>query len=165
MSGTRRWLTGALVPLLAVAGAGPLPARADLSDESALAARFAPIVRLVEQPEACGPGEPYEPTDVDVLFDEPTVALRGPRNAADLVKIGPSVDDVAGRYEYHLDFPGAPLTPGCDYERWARRLTAGTRPTVYSHVASEAGRGSWHCSIGCSIRSTTSTICTRATGR
>ena len=26
----------------------------------------------------CGPGEPYEPIDVDLLFDEPTVALRGP---------------------------------------------------------------------------------------
>ena len=29
----------------------------------------------------CGPGEPYEPIDVDALFGEPTVALRGPWGA------------------------------------------------------------------------------------
>ena len=54
-------------------------APADLADEQALADRFAPVVRLVEQEEECGPGEPYDPLDVDLLFDnEPTVALRGP---------------------------------------------------------------------------------------
>jgi hypothetical protein len=115
-------------------------ARADLADETALAERFAPVIRLVEQPEECGPGEPYEPTDVDVLFAEPTVALRGPWNRTDLVKIGPTAQDLAGGlYEYHLDFPGDPLNPGCGYERWARRLTATSAPTVYSHVASDPG--------------------------
>ena len=29
--------------------------------------------------------------------------------------------------------------PGCDYERWSRRLAAGSEPTVYAHVATEAG--------------------------
>ena len=72
-----------------------------------------------------------------MLFDEPTVALRGPWNASDLVKIGPAAEDLAGRYEYHLDFPGSALDPGCDYERWARRLTTGSAPTVYAHVAGE----------------------------
>jgi hypothetical protein len=97
-------------------------------------------VRLVEQTEECGPGEPYEPMDVDVLFDEPTVALRGPWNPADLVEIGPSADDLTqGRYEYHLDFPGHALNPGCTYERWARRLTEGQDPAVYAHVATDPG--------------------------
>ena len=27
--------------------------------------------------------------------------------------------------------------PGCDYERWARRVTADTQPTTYAHVAQE----------------------------
>ena len=99
--------------------------------------RYAPVLRLVEQPEQCGPGEPYEPTDVDVLFDEETVALRGPWRKSDLVKIAPATEDLLGRYEYHLDFPGDPLNPGCDYERWARRLTAGTAPTAYAHVAND----------------------------
>ena len=63
---------------VAVAASILVPAaRADLGDETALAQRFAPEVRLVEQVEECGPGEPYVPTDIDVLLDEPTVAFRG----------------------------------------------------------------------------------------
>ena len=129
----------ASAPVLVVLAALVLaaPAGADLSDETALAARHAPVVRLVEQVEECGHGEPYRPTDVDLLFDEPTVALRGPWNPVDLVKIGPDADDIAGLYEYHLDFPGHALDPGCDYERWDRRLREGHEPTVYAHVASE----------------------------
>jgi hypothetical protein len=115
-------------------------AAADLRDEQALAKRYAPVVRLVAQPEPCGHGEPYEPLDVNVLFDEPSVALRGPWNATDLVKIGPSAFDLVGRYDYHLDFPGEALDPGCDYERWARRISEGSKPTVYAHVATEADR-------------------------
>ena len=104
--------------------------------------------------------------DVNALFDEPTVALRGPWNPVDLVKIAPSARDLVGLYEYHLDFPGNALQPGCDYERWARRITEGSEPTVYAHVASEAGaRASSLFSTGSSTPSTTSTISTRATGR
>jgi hypothetical protein len=112
-------------------------ASAELADETALAERYAPVVRLVEQPEECGPGEPWEPTDVNLLFDEPTVALRGPWNPADLVKIAPTAEDLVNRFEYHLDFPGNALEPGCDYERWARRLTDGADPAVYAHVATD----------------------------
>jgi hypothetical protein len=137
MRAASRSLVGTVVVLLALAAAPS--AAAALSDEQALAARFAPVVRLVEQTEECGPGEPYRPMDVDLLFDEPTVALRGPWNAGDLVKIGPSAGDLVDRYEYHLDFPGNPLNPGCDYERWSRRLTAGSEPAVYAHVAGDGG--------------------------
>ena len=59
-----------LLPSLA-SGAGP-------SDEQALAKRFAPVVELVAQAHECGNGESYEPIDVDALFGQPTVALRGP---------------------------------------------------------------------------------------
>ena len=129
----------ALLVVLAagVALAAAPAAAADLADETALAEKYAPVVRLVEQTEECGPGEPYVPTDVDVLFGDPTVALRGPWNAFDLVKIGPAADDLAGLYEYHLDFPGNALDPGCTYELWARRLTEGSEPAVYAHVVSE----------------------------
>ena len=75
--------------------------------------------------------------DVDALFGDSTVALRGPWNASDLVKIGPTADDLAGLFEYHLDFPGNALEPGCTYELWARRLTQGSEPAIYAHVASE----------------------------
>jgi len=129
-----------LLLLVAAALVVPSLARADLQDERALARKFSPVVRIVEQKEECGPGEPYEPMDVDALFDEDTVALRGPWNDVDLVKIAPTARDLVGRYEYHLDFPGSPLSPGCGYERWARRITEGDRPTVYAHVATDPDR-------------------------
>ena len=131
-----------MLALAVLAAALVLPAagRADLTDEQALADRFAPVVRLVEQDEECGPGEPYEPIDVDLLFGENTVALRGPWNTTDLVQIGPEAANLADRYEYHLDYPGNALDPGCDYERWNRRLTEGSPPTVYAHVVGDPGQ-------------------------
>jgi len=117
----------------------PAVGRADLGDEQALADRFAPVLLLVAQDEECGPGEPYEPIDVDLLFGENTVALRGPWNTTDLVKIGPEATDLVNRFEYHLDYPGSALDPGCDYEIWNRRLTDGSSPTVYAHVATDPG--------------------------
>ncbi|HEY7732494.1 MAG TPA: hypothetical protein VH950_16555 [Gaiellaceae bacterium] len=126
--------------LLAGALAWCQPAAADLADETALAEKFAPVVRLVEQEEECGPGEPYDPLDVGLLLDgEPTVALRGPWNRTDLVRIGPAAGDLVDRYEYHLDFPGNPLDAGCSYETWSRRLAEGSDPVVYAHVATEPG--------------------------
>ena len=100
-------------------------AAADLADERALAEKYAPVVRIVEQEDVCDYGEPFIPTDIDLLLDEQTVALRGPWNVTDLVEIGPSADDLVDRFEYHLDFPGNALSPGCDYNRWAQRLTEG----------------------------------------
>jgi hypothetical protein len=115
-------------------------AHANLRDEQALAEHHAPVVRLVEQTEECGHGEPYIPTDVDVLLGDPTVALRGPWNGTDLVQIGPRAEDLVNRFDYHLDFPGDPLKPGCDYETWSRRLTKDSQPTVYAHVVTEPAR-------------------------
>ncbi len=77
------------------------------------------------------------PTDIDDLLGDDTVALRGPWNPTDLIEVGPTADDLVGKFEYHLDFPGDPLDAGCDYQRWARRLTEGSEPVVYAHVATE----------------------------
>ena len=116
-------------------------ASAGTGAEQALAERYAPVVRLVTQEKECGPGEPYRPVDVDVLFGADTVSLRGPWNRTDLIAIGPSAAQLGqGLYGYHLDFPGDALNPGCSYEQWERRIAAGTKPTVYAHVATEAGR-------------------------
>jgi hypothetical protein len=118
-------------------------AAADLQDEQALAERHAPVVRLVQQQDVddvCSYGEPFVPTDIDLLLEEPTVALRGPWNRTDLVKIGPVADDLVNRFEYHLDFPGDALDPGCSYNRWAQRLTEGSEPAVYAHVVGERGK-------------------------
>jgi hypothetical protein len=124
--------------LAIVASALVFAGAASAQAEEELAERYAPVVRLVEQEEECGPGEPYEPIDIDAILDEDTVSLRGPWRSNDLVTIAPSADDLGrGLYEYNLDFPGDALNPGCDYERWARRITEGTGPTVYAHVAQE----------------------------
>jgi hypothetical protein len=124
-----------LVALVAAAAVViPQVASAALVDETELAERYVPLVRLVAQAQDCGYGEPYEPIEVDLLFDQPTVSLRGPWNPTDLVEIGPVAADLPGLYEYHLDFPGNALSAGCDYERWANRLTRNKKPTVYAHV-------------------------------
>jgi hypothetical protein len=126
------WLLGA------AALAAPAAALGGLTDEQALADQYAPVVRLVTQEKECGPGEPYQPIDVNALFGEPTVALRGPWAASGVVKIGPTAKDLSkGLYQYHLDFPGNALDPGCDYERWQQRVTEGHHPTVYAHVATD----------------------------
>jgi hypothetical protein len=120
-----------------VALALPATALADRPQETALAHKYAPVVRLVADTD-CEPGEPYVPIPVDLLFDEPTVALRGPWQNAGVVKIGPSAEDLSrGLYQYHLDFPGSALDPGCDYLHWQRRLTVGHQPAVYAHVATD----------------------------
>ncbi|HEX4520271.1 MAG TPA: hypothetical protein VH063_11890 [Gaiellaceae bacterium] len=113
-------------------------AAAAASPEEQLIAKYAPITRLVEQKHVCGAGEPYRPIDVSTLFGQDTVALRGPWNTNDLVKIGPTRKDLgAGLPGYHLDFPGSPLAPGCGYELWERRITRGTKPTIYGHIAKQ----------------------------
>jgi hypothetical protein len=136
--GHRRALTAtAAVAAALVVGAGGTAA-ADVQDD--LAQRYAPVTRLVDQPEECGPGEPYRPSDVEAFMGEPTVALRGPWTTNDLVGIAPTAEDLGeGLYEHHLDFPGDPLQPGCDYERWAREVSQDTSPTTYAHIVTQAG--------------------------
>jgi hypothetical protein len=124
-----------LVALCALVGAPA--AAADVGAERELAEKYAPVVRLVEQAQECGAGEPFEPIDVDLLFGNREVAFRGPWTENDLVKIGPEATDLVGAFEHHLDFPGDALDPGCTYEEWSRRLTPGHTPTVYAHVASQ----------------------------
>jgi hypothetical protein len=107
-----------------------------------LAARYAPVVRLSEQEAPCASGESFEPIDVDALFGNDEVALRGPWQGANLVKIGPRASDLAsGRHGYGLDFPGNGLrSSACSYEEWQRRITNGRQPAVYAHVATEEGK-------------------------
>ncbi len=115
------------------AGSGATPA------ETALAAKYAPIVRLRIQDSCEGSTAPYEPIDVDLLMGNDEVALRGPWDRSNLVTVGPTAADLArGLWEYHLDFPGDALDPGCTYEDWAARLQAKAPPTAYARVVTEA---------------------------
>jgi hypothetical protein len=133
--------------LLALGVAGGLllvpaiPAHAADDPDQTLAEKFAPVVRIVHQAEQCGPGEPYQPSDVDRFLGRDDVALRGPWESDDLVKVAPTAAGLSrGLDGYHLDFPGNPLKPGCDYEKWADGVVGGSQPTTYAHVVGEAGR-------------------------
>jgi hypothetical protein len=118
-----------------------VPAAAAGDPEQELAERYAPRIHLVEQPEPCGVGEPFRPSDVEPLFGADSVALRGPWTQQDLIEVGPTAEDLRKPLRgYSLDFPGNPLRPGCTYEEWADRLWRGSPPTVYAHVATEAGK-------------------------
>ncbi len=135
----RLFLVAATALGTAVAWAGPAAAQPS-SAEVELAEKYAPVVRLQVQEEECGEGEPYEPTDVNALLPDEGVVLRGPWDRTNVVQVAPTAGDLDGRWEYHLDFPGDALEPGCTYELWSRRITAGAEPTVYAHVATEPGR-------------------------
>lgn len=139
----RLWATAALIIILGVLGvrAGPVPAAVAPSDPVAvLAHKYAPVLRLKEVPDSCGIGEPYVPIDVNLLMDNPEVALRGPWDPTSIVKVGPTAHDLAqGLFGYHLDFPGNALQPGCTYEEWQHHLVGGGRPMVYARVVTQAG--------------------------
>jgi len=52
----------------------------------------------------------------------------------------PSAADLWGLGEnYYLDLPGDPIHPGCEYEKDFRRWSAGTKPSVYAHIAADPG--------------------------
>lgn len=137
--GELRGSVGLLVAAALVC-ASAWPARGDDAVE-ALALRHAPVIRLVAQADACGPGEAFQPTDVVPLLASEEVALRGPWDRTNLVAIAPGADRLAaGLFGYHLDFPGDPLAPGCDYERWARRITRESEPVTWARLVAEPER-------------------------
>jgi hypothetical protein len=127
--------------LAALAAAVPATAHADASADLTLADRYAPVLRLVAQQTPCGAGEPYSPIDVDRVLGNDQVSLRGPWSGSNLVKVAPTGDDLAaGLPNYHLDFPGDALQPGCSYEQWQRDLERTGSPTTYARVVSQSGQ-------------------------
>jgi hypothetical protein len=122
---------------LALAG----PAHAQGNPALELVQRYAPVVRLVDQPEPCKHGEPFDPIDVDLVLDNREVALHGPWSTSYIVQIAPTGKDLStGLFGYHLDFPGHALDPGCTYETWSKQLEAGTKPRTYARVVGEQGK-------------------------
>ncbi|KAB7744675.1 hypothetical protein GA707_08770 [Nostocoides sp. F2B08] len=127
-------------PAWAVGAGQPSEATAAQDAERALAERFAPVVRLVRQDVPCGPGEPFRPSDVEIILDDPSVALIGPWGSDGDLRVGPTATDLGeGLFGYHLDMPGNPLEPGCDYEEWVRGIETTLPPTTYAHVVTEDG--------------------------
>jgi hypothetical protein len=135
-------LVSSLHPAAAAAAATAPPASSTpaSADDAALelAQRYAPVVRMVAQATPCERGDAFDPADVDAVLGRPEVALRGPWESADLVTIGPTADDLAGSgFDYHLDFPGDALDPGCAYEQWFDTVRPESAPTTYARVVGD----------------------------
>ena len=134
----------ALIAVLAVTGgtaAADEPAQQPASDDARqqLAERFAPILMLKEQDEACSSdGEQYRPGPVDIVLDNPEIALRQVSRNDPIVIRAPGASDLFGLGEgFFLDFPGNSLTPGCIYERDFRKYTGDRPAVIYAHVVQQ----------------------------
>ena len=126
-----------VVALAALAVAGRAAAA---TPEVQLAQRYAPALELSTDDRGCEDAAPFGPVNVNVVLDNDEVALRGPWDRTNVVKIAPTAQDLSrGLFDYHLDFPGDPLSPDCTYVTWQKRLDAqGKPPTAYAHVATDA---------------------------
>jgi len=132
-----------------LAVAGPAAAQDDSAARSAereLVDKHAPIVVLKAQDAACDPeGEPYAPTSVDIVLDNPEVLLRQLGEQNPVVKQAPSAGDLFGLNEgFFLDFPGSTFEPGCiyeqDFDKYTDTVTGERDVIVYAHVARQADR-------------------------
>jgi hypothetical protein len=136
----RRVASGFLAALiLSVAllhlGAGPAQAQSEDSAQQ-LVERFAPIIMVKQQSEDCdSDGEPYGPSAVDIVLDNPEVALRQVGRDDPIVTWAPSAADLIDLGEgFFLDFPGSSLSPECIYERDFNKYAADEPATVYAHI-------------------------------
>jgi len=135
MAGARRPILGVALAVSCLALAGRAAAA---TPEAQLADRYAPVVELPTDVYGCENGAPFVPTDVNVLAGNDEVVLRGPWDRVNVVKVAPTIQDLTpARVDYHLDFPGDPLNPGCTYVDWEKRLARTGKPTVYAHVATD----------------------------
>jgi hypothetical protein len=98
--------------------------------------KYSPVLSLQPQAKACGAGEAYRPTSVEVVLGRRKVLLRDPRG--NLVKRAPTSRDLWRLGPgYYIDLPGNPLNPGCGYERQFRNWDDGRPLSVYAHVATD----------------------------
>jgi hypothetical protein len=105
----------------------------------ALADRFAPVIMIKDQAGPCDvEGEPFVPMPVEIVLDNPEIALRQLSRDDPTVMRGPGARDLFELGEgFFLDFPGSSLTPGCIYERDFDKYSAPYAPTVYAHVVQQ----------------------------
>jgi hypothetical protein len=104
---------------------------------ASLAERYAPRVVVREQAEVCGPGEGFQPADVTDVLGRDDVLLRRSDGSG---RPAPTAQDLAASdAATHLDFPGNPLAPGCDYDEWSKQVSGATPPTLYANIATDPG--------------------------
>ena len=115
--------------------------------EQQLADKYVPIAELKTQTSECdSSGEQYLPAPVDVVFNDPQVALRervngGSSSTDPVIMRAPAAADLHDLgANYYLDLPGNPRDPGCGYAKWFRTRMAGYAPTTYAHVLTDDGK-------------------------
>jgi hypothetical protein len=140
MEGCR--VRGSRSPLLAAALVAcsllAVPASAEARESAAtkLADRYSPVIAVEPQRIACGSGEAYRPTVVNLVLDKPAVTLRD--SDGRIVRHAPTARDLAraSKSDY-LDLPGNPLAPGCGYEEQFKRWFDDRKPSAYVHIATD----------------------------
>lgn len=123
-----------------MAGAPVHAATAASGAAGELAAKYVPIVKLKQQTEPCDEdGEAYGPSPVTPILGNPDFTFLKDGVA---VMTGPTAQDLYEKPEgYAIDYPGSPLSAGCDYDELARSLGMGVppkAPTAYAHVTTQA---------------------------
>jgi len=102
---------------------------------------YSPIVMLRDQSDPCDTSqEQYQPTTVDTMLGNPKVELVDPDGK--VVTTAPTAAEIAGLGQgYHLDVPGNPLHPGCNYAKDFAALKAAEQapPITYARIATEKG--------------------------
>src|SRR5215218_2993986 len=134
------FIGGPAVPVRAEQPAAPRQTADDAAQQ--LAERFAPIMMLKQQSEDCDPdGEPYRPSPVEIVLDNPQVAIRQVGNGDPVVKWGPSASDLFGLNQgSYVDFPGSALSPACTYETDFWKYTGDKPAAVYAHIVHDPDR-------------------------
>ncbi len=132
-------LAGAVVMILPdVAGAQDDSSAAEME----LVERFAPVIALRSQSEACDTsGEQFAPAPAEIVLGNPHMLLRQIGVENPVVVRGPTAADLFNMGGgFYIDFPGDAFTPGCLYERDYQRYNDGRNAVVYAHVATQADR-------------------------
>jgi hypothetical protein len=74
------------------------------------------------------------------VLPSPDIALRGPWDATNVIKVAPTGADLAhGLFDYHLDFPGQAPSRGCTYDKWSHRINEGHAPVTYARLVADPG--------------------------
>ncbi len=133
-------MAAALGPGGTVVAGAQEPEQISLGDPGQeLVEQFAPIMMLKEQEEECSTdGEQYRPGPIDIVLDNPEVALRQVGRNDPVVMRAPGASDLFDLGEgFFLDFPGNSLTPGCVYERDFQKYTADQPAVIYAHIVQQ----------------------------
>jgi hypothetical protein len=132
------WSATPGAPAQATVSGGPSSesvSRSGRQDDDAarvLAEQYAPTVGLQTQLQPCGPGEPYLMTSALDVTAQPGVMLRDASGR--VIMEAPTAADLAtASDDWHIDYPGNALQPGCDFERWLRSLGP-PDPAVHARV-------------------------------